>query len=96
MYVGGTWSESLLLNNPVPWPRMGLVDQPALRQVLGMHFPALAGQSLRSKSTASRIARKEPGKQASKLQELEVSQENRGTDEHMVDQLKRWQTDQHS
>lgn len=80
----------------MPWPRMGLVDKLALSQELGMCCPALAGQSLKSKATASWMARKEPGNQASKHQELEVSQEHRGTDEHVVDQLKGWQTDQHS
>ena len=41
---------------------------------------------MKSEATAGQVAGKEPGKQDTEIWELEVSQEERGTDECVVDQ----------
>lgn len=76
---------------------MGLVDRLAVNLEAG-HTPyRLAGQSLKSEATAGQVAGKESSKQDTESWQLEVSQEERGTDECVGDTvLKERQQEQES
>lgn len=73
----------------------GAGGQASPQPAAGHALSRLPGQNLKSEATAGQMARKQPGKQTGNT-ELEVSQEDRGIDKHVVDQLKKRQTDQYS